>query len=193
LQAVGYARGWTDRLRAQSHNARRQVMEKCSIFVGLDVHKESIDVSIADCGRSGEIPHYGTIPSDLRSVDALIGKLGAGQSTTGRQFQRLASHARLFIMARSASAPTRGRRYDCSQNSPSSPRSRFALPGGVQICRVRCHVRSEVGRPCEAAEADLKDRLRPRDELLRLRRPRSTQPRTQILVEGCSYVQAYAQ
>src|SRR4029077_20249097 len=36
-------------------------------------------------------------------------------------------------MARSASAPPRGRRYDCSQDPKSSSVARAALPGGVQI------------------------------------------------------------
>ena len=43
-------------------------MENFSTYVGLDVHKDSIDVSIAESGRTGEIRHYGKIPSDLRSV-----------------------------------------------------------------------------------------------------------------------------
>ena len=48
-------------------------MEKFSTFVGLDV--QTIDASVAEEGRGGEVRHYGTIASDLRSVDALIGKL----------------------------------------------------------------------------------------------------------------------
>jgi transposase len=47
-------------------------MGNLSTHVGLHVHKHMIGVSIADDGRAGEIRHYGTIPSDLRSVDALI-------------------------------------------------------------------------------------------------------------------------
>jgi hypothetical protein len=33
-------------------------MENRSMFVGLDVHKETIDVSIADGDRHGEVRHY---------------------------------------------------------------------------------------------------------------------------------------
>jgi len=39
----------------------RQVMGKRSMFVGMDVHKESIDISLAEEGRDGEVRHYGSI------------------------------------------------------------------------------------------------------------------------------------
>jgi hypothetical protein len=39
-----------------------------SMFVGLDVHKETIDVSIAD-GDHGEVRHYGVITRDLEPLD----------------------------------------------------------------------------------------------------------------------------
>ena len=40
-------------------------MEHRSMFVGLDVHKETIDVSIAEGHREGEVRHYGVIAGDL--------------------------------------------------------------------------------------------------------------------------------
>ena len=40
-------------------------MAKRSMFVGMDVHKESIDISLAEEGRHGEVRHYGVIPGDL--------------------------------------------------------------------------------------------------------------------------------
>ncbi len=49
-------------------------MKHCIIFVGLDVHKDSIDIALADDGRNGEIRFYGTIGGDLDSLDKAIRK-----------------------------------------------------------------------------------------------------------------------
>ena len=44
-------------------------MTKRSMFVGMDVHKESIDISIAEEGRAVEVRHYGVIACDLQALD----------------------------------------------------------------------------------------------------------------------------
>src|SRR5436190_3304378 len=48
-----------------------------SMFVGLDVHKETLDVSIAEGHRGGEVRHYGVIASDLEPLDKVVRALRA--------------------------------------------------------------------------------------------------------------------
>jgi transposase len=47
------------------------------MFVGLDVHRDSIDVALAEGGRAGEVRHYGVIPSERHAVEKLQRRLQA--------------------------------------------------------------------------------------------------------------------
>ena len=46
-----------------------------STFVGLDVHRDSIDVALAEEGRTGEVRHYGVIPSHRQALEQLRRRL----------------------------------------------------------------------------------------------------------------------
>ncbi|HEX2609599.1 MAG TPA: IS110 family transposase [Gemmatimonadales bacterium] len=52
-------------------------------YVGLDVHKDTTVVAIAEGGREGEVRVYGTISSDLHALEKLLRKLG-GEGVTLR-------------------------------------------------------------------------------------------------------------
>lgn len=53
---------------------RRQIMEKCNTFVGMDVHKNSIAIAIADQGREVEVRSYGKIDGTLSALDKVVRK-----------------------------------------------------------------------------------------------------------------------
>jgi hypothetical protein len=56
-------------------------MRTSVLDVGLDVHKMSMDVTIAAAG--GQVPHYGKIGGDLEALDKLVRKLQAGGAALG--------------------------------------------------------------------------------------------------------------
>jgi transposase len=50
-------------------------MKEYSTFIGMDVHKNSIDIAIADEGRKGQVRHYGKIDGTLSALDKVVRKL----------------------------------------------------------------------------------------------------------------------
>jgi hypothetical protein len=45
------------------------------MYVGLDVHKKSIEIAFAEGGRDDEVRSYGKIHSTLEALDKVIRKL----------------------------------------------------------------------------------------------------------------------
>ena len=52
-------------------------MKKSVLYVGLDVHKMSMDVAIAEAGSGAEVRYYGRIGGDLEALDKVTRKLQA--------------------------------------------------------------------------------------------------------------------
>jgi transposase len=50
-------------------------MKEHSTFIGMDVHKNSIEIAIAQAGRNGELRSYGKIDGSLAALDKAVRKL----------------------------------------------------------------------------------------------------------------------
>ena len=58
-------------------------MDKPITYVGLDVHKDTITVALAETGKRGEVREYGKIANTPTALKALAAKL----SRVGNEFR----------------------------------------------------------------------------------------------------------
>jgi len=73
LANVGYVEAW--KKTNTEPKSRRQVMKEHNTFIGMDVHKNSIEIAIAEEGREGEVRSYGKIDNSLTALDKVVRKL----------------------------------------------------------------------------------------------------------------------
>jgi transposase len=88
-----------------------------NMFVGLDVHKEPIDVSIGEGERHGEVRHSGVIASDLEPLDKVVRALRAPDRTLHVVYEagpcgfgiyrHLAGHGEECVVVSPSMIPTR--------------------------------------------------------------------------------------
>src|SRR5262245_55037187 len=50
-------------------------MAEHNMYIGMDVHQKTIDITVAEEGREGSVWRFGTIGGDLKSVDRAVDKL----------------------------------------------------------------------------------------------------------------------
>ena len=58
---------------------------KRKLYLGVDVHKDSITIAMALEGRNGEVRLYGTISNDLHALEKALRKIR--QAHGGAQFE----------------------------------------------------------------------------------------------------------
>ena len=144
------------------------VKKSSKLFVGMDVHKDSIDVATGDEG-GGEVRHYGAVGGDRAAVSRLVRKLEATGKALVFVYEAGPCGFGIYRLLR-------GRGHECWVVSPGlTPRSnadrvKTDRRDALKLCRLaRAGELTAIYVPDEGDEA-MRDLVRAREDAVAMQR-----------------------
>lgn len=165
-------------------------MKKIITYIGLDVHKNSIDVALADAGRNSEVRHYGTIGGGLDDLDRLVKKLSSVGKTLHFVYEAGPCGYEIF-----RSLTDKG--FDCSVCSPAhipkSPADRIKTDRRDALMLARLHRAGELTYVFvpRAEDEAMRDLTRAREDAKKAQRVSQQQLSGMLLRLGFRYPRAH--
>lgn len=158
-----------------------------ALHVGLDVHANSIDVTVAEAGAGGEVRHVGATGGDLASLDRMLRKLRSGGPKLHVVYEAGPCG---FVIARHLAAQG----IDCEVVAPSmiprrpGERIKTDRRDSMKLARLaRAGELTRVHVPDPVDEA-IRDLSRVREDAIRAQRAARHQLKALLLRNGIRYV-----